>query len=92
MRHVQPLGGGKDCGADAFGGRPDWPRNFFRIRARRSSALARSGESKTEQFDKALGASRWPEGYFGLFGSIDDESFESPDELPANRDTHRERL
>ncbi len=45
-----------------------------------------------EQFDKALGASRWPEGYFGLFGSIDDESFESPDELPANRDTHRERL
>lgn len=59
-------------------------------------AARREGKSVSrwaaEQFDKALGASRWPEGYFELFGSIDDESFEAPDELPARRDTRREPL
>lgn len=31
----------------------------------------------------------WPEDFFALFGSIRDETFTVPDELPASRDTDR---
>ena len=34
----------------------------------------------------------WPEGYFDLFGSIDDETFEVPEELPWSLDTPRDPL
>lgn len=34
----------------------------------------------------------WPEGYFDLFGSVDDDSFEVPEELPWSLDAKRETL
>jgi hypothetical protein len=34
----------------------------------------------------------WPEGYFDLFGSIDDETFKVPEELPWSLDTPRDPL
>lgn len=34
----------------------------------------------------------WPEDFFDLFGSIRDETFTVPDELPASRDTDRHPL
>lgn len=34
----------------------------------------------------------WPEGFGGLFGSIEDAQFEAPDELKAEADTQRMKL
>ena len=34
----------------------------------------------------------WPEGYFDLFGSIDDETFDVPEEIPWSFDSKRESL
>ncbi|MCL1905134.1 MAG: hypothetical protein FWG19_03310 [Methanomassiliicoccaceae archaeon] len=34
----------------------------------------------------------WPEGYFDLIGSITDETFQAPEELPPSLDAKREKL
>ena len=34
----------------------------------------------------------WPEGYFDLFGSIDDETFDVPEDIPWSFDSKRETL
>lgn len=34
----------------------------------------------------------WPEGYFDLFGSLKDDSFEIPEDLPWSLDPKREIL
>ncbi len=45
-----------------------------------------------EQLAKAAGVGQWPEGYFELFGSMDDPSFHAPEAPPASLDTKRARL
>jgi hypothetical protein len=45
-----------------------------------------------EQLAKAAGAGKWPDGYFDLFGSVDDESFRVAEEIPRSIDTKREEL
>lgn len=35
---------------------------------------------------------QWPEGYFSLFGSLEDEEFEEPPEIPFDYDAKRESL
>jgi hypothetical protein len=60
------------------------------------AAARRAGKSLSrwagEELAKAAGAGKWPEGYFEIFGSIDDESFEAPEEIPASLDSEREQL
>ena len=59
-------------------------------------AARREGKSLSrwagEQVAKVLGAGRWPEGYFKLFGSVDDESFRVAEELKGSLDARREEL
>lgn len=59
-------------------------------------AARREGKSLSrwagEQFAKVLGVGHWPEGYFELFGSVDDESFGMVEEIPKSLDTKREKL
>lgn len=45
-----------------------------------------------QQLAKAAGAGSWPEGYFELFGSVDDESFRVAEELPVILDSERDEL
>ena len=45
-----------------------------------------------EQLAKAAGVGQWPEGYFALFGSVDDPSFQVPQEISSSLDTKRKKL
>lgn len=60
------------------------------------AAAQREGKSLSrwagEQLARAAGAGKWPDGYFDLFGSVDDESFRAADEIPSSLDTEREEL
>ena len=39
--------------------------------------------------EERVASSGWPEGYWGLYGSIDDESFSVPDDLDFSLDRPR---
>lgn len=41
---------------------------------------------------KKANSSTWPRGFFDLYGSIDDESFSEPAELPFELDAPRDAL
>ena len=60
------------------------------------AAAQREGKSLSrwagEQLARAAGAGKWPDGYFELFGSVDDESFRVAEEIPRSLDTEREEL
>ncbi len=45
-----------------------------------------------EQLAKAAGVGQWPKNYFELFGSIDDNSFQAPTDIPESLDSTRETL
>jgi hypothetical protein len=60
-------------------------------------AAVREGKSLSrwarENLSRAADEGRtWPKGYFALFGSIDDSSFEIPQELPLEGDAPRTAL
>ena len=60
------------------------------------AAARREGKSLSrwagEKLGEAAGVGSWPEGYFGLFGSVGDESFRVAEEIPAAMDLEREEL
>ncbi len=68
------------------------PETEKKVRA----AAEREGKSLSkwagEQLAKAAGTGSWPEGYFELFGSVDDESFRVAEEVPVARDVERDEL
>jgi len=41
---------------------------------------------------RAMFNDSWPEGYFDLFGSVDDDSFERPEQEPWSSNSKRETL
>ena len=41
---------------------------------------------------RAMFDDSWPEGYFDLFGSVDDDSFERPEQEPWSSNSKRETL
>ena len=45
-----------------------------------------------EQLAKAAGVGSWPEGYFELFGSVDDDTLGVAEEIPKSLDTERQKL
>ncbi len=54
------------------------------VESRIRAAARREGKNLSvwaeEQLERAIGRRSWPTGYFELFGSVDDESFEAGDE------------
>ena len=60
------------------------------------AAARREGKSLSrwagEKLGEAAGVGRWPEGYFELVGSVEDESFRVAEEIPVALDSKREKL
>ena len=68
-----------------------------KTQARARQAAKRAGCSLSswarQQLSAATDAGKvWPDGYFELFGSIDDSDFDAPEELADSLDAKREAL
>jgi plasmid stability protein len=61
-------------------------------RAAKRAGRSLSGWAREQLSAAADGGEHWPEGFWKLSGSIEDDSFEEPEELDAGTDTAREPL